>query len=134
MATKLNDKYLNGFVGEHEYAGIAEEVKLAHKALHDGTCLGNDFIGWLNLPTDYDKEEFARIKAAAERIKKNTDVFVVIGIGGSYLGARAAIEFLTSQTTTSPARTPRRSSSRATPSAPRRLPSSSSCARARTFP
>ena len=97
MATKLNDKYLNGFVGEHEYAGIAEEVKLAHKALHDGTCLGNDFIGWLNLPTDYDKEEFARIKAAAEKIKKNTDVFVVIGIGGSYLGARAAIEFLTSQ-------------------------------------
>ena len=97
MATKLIDKYLQGFIGEHEYPGVVDEVKAAHKALHDGTCLGNDFIGWLNLPTDYDKEEFARIKAAAEKIKKNTDVFVVIGIGGSYLGARAAIEFLTSQ-------------------------------------
>ena len=97
MATKLTDKYLQGFVAEHEYAGVAQEVKAAHKALHDGTGLGNDFIGWLNLPTDYDKEEFARIKAAAEKIKKDTDVFVVIGIGGSYLGARAAIEFLTSQ-------------------------------------
>ena len=51
------------------------------------------FLGWVTLPTDYDKEEFARIKAAAERIKKNTEVFIVIGIGGSYLGARAAIEF-----------------------------------------
>ena len=97
MATKLTDKYLQGFVAEHEYAGVAQEVKAAHKALHEGTGLGNDFIGWLNLPTDYDKEEFARIKAAAEKIKKDTDVFVVIGIGGSYLGARAAIEFLTSQ-------------------------------------
>ena len=97
MATKLTDKYLNGFIAEHEYAGVAAEVKAAHKALHDGTGLGNDFIGWLNLPTDYDKEEFARIKAAAKKIKKDTDVFVVIGIGGSYLGARAAIEFLTSQ-------------------------------------
>ena len=97
MATKLTDKYLKGFIGEHEYAGVASEVKAAHKALHDGTGLGNDFIGWLNLPTDYDKDEFARIKAAAEKIKKNSDVFIVIGIGGSYLGARAAIEFLTSQ-------------------------------------
>ena len=57
---------------------------------------GNDFIGWVNLPTDYDKEEFARIKAAAQRIQSNTDVFVVIGIGGSYLGARAAVEYLKS--------------------------------------
>ena len=97
MATRLTDKYLQGFISEHEYQGVAEEVKAAHKALHDGTCLGNDFIGWLNLPVDYDKEEFARIKKAAEKIKKDTDVFVVIGIGGSYLGARAAIEFLTSQ-------------------------------------
>ena len=72
------------------------QVKLAHNALHTGDCLGNDFIGWLTLPTDYDKEEFARIKAAAEKVKKNTDVFIVIGIGGSYLGARAAIEFLKS--------------------------------------
>lgn len=96
MATKLSDKYLKGFVNEHEYEAMAPQVKLAHKALHTGECLGNDFIGWLTLPTDYDKEEFARIKTAAEKVKKNSDVFIVIGIGGSYLGARAAIEFLKS--------------------------------------
>ena len=97
MATKLNDKYLKDFISDEEYVGVADEVKAAHKALHDGKGLGNDFIGWLKLPTKYDKKEFARIKAAAEKIKKDTDVFIVIGIGGSYLGARAAIEFLTSQ-------------------------------------
>lgn len=96
MATKLTDKHVKGFFSEKEYAALAPYVKTAHEALHTGTGLGNDFIGWLNLPTDYDKEEFARIKAAAEKIKKNTDVFVVIGIGGSYLGARAAIEFIKS--------------------------------------
>lgn len=97
MATKLTDKYLNGFVEEQEYTAMAEQVKTVHKMLHSGTGLGNDFLGWLTLPTDYDKEEFARIKKAAEKIKKDTDVFIVIGIGGSYLGARAAIEFLNSQ-------------------------------------
>ena len=97
MATKLNDKYLQGFIKAHEYEGVVDEVKAAHKALKEGYCLGNDYIGWRELPTNYDKDEFARIKAAAEKIKKNSDVFVVIGIGGSYLGARAAIEFLTSQ-------------------------------------
>ena len=66
MATKLNDKYLSDFIGEHEYDGVAAEVKAAHKVLHDGSGLGNDFLGWLNLPTDYDKEEFARIKKCAE--------------------------------------------------------------------
>ena len=96
MSTRLTDKYVKGFVSDNEYAALAPYVKTAHEALHAGTGLGNDFIGWVNLPTDYDKEEFARIKAAAERIKKNTDVFVVIGIGGSYLGARAAIEFVKS--------------------------------------
>ena len=96
MSTKIIDKYLNGFVREDEYAGIEAQVKAAHTALHNGTGLGNDFIGWVDLPTNYDKEEFARIKKAAEKIKKDTDVFVVIGIGGSYLGARAAIEILTS--------------------------------------
>ena len=69
MATKLNDKYLSDFIGEHEYDGVAAEVKAAHKVLHDGSGLGNDFLGWLNLPTDYDKEEFARIKKCAEKIK-----------------------------------------------------------------
>lgn len=96
MSTKLTDKYLNGFVSEDEFKGIESQVKAAHKALHDGSGLGNDFIGWVDLPTNYDKEEFSRIKKAAAKIKNDTDVFVVIGIGGSYLGARAAIEFLTS--------------------------------------
>lgn len=96
MSTTLNTKYLSDFISDEEYAAIAPQVKLAHDTLHNGTGAGNDFIGWVNLPTNYDKEEFARIKAAAERIKANTDVFIVIGIGGSYLGARAAIEFLKS--------------------------------------
>ncbi len=96
MSTTLSAKYLSGFVGDDEYGAIAQQVKLAHEALHNGTGLGNDFIGWVNLPTDYDKDEFARIKKAAEKIKSDTEVFVVIGIGGSYLGARAAIEFLKS--------------------------------------
>ncbi len=96
MPTILSDKHVRSFISQEELTAIAPQVKAAHEALHTGTGLGNDFIGWLTLPTDYDKEEFARIKAAAERIKSNTDVFIVIGIGGSYLGARAAIEFLTS--------------------------------------
>lgn len=76
---------------------MASQVESAHALLASGKGPGNDFLGWVDLPTNYDKEEFARIKAAAERIKKNTDVFIVIGIGGSYLGARAAIEFLKSE-------------------------------------
>lgn len=96
MATTLEVKHLSGFIKENEYLAMAEQVKSAHTALHNKTGLGNDFTGWVNLPTDYDKDEFARIKSAAEKIKKDTDVFIVIGIGGSYLGARAAIEFLKS--------------------------------------
>ena len=96
MATTFSDKYLSGFVSSEEYVAVQTQVKAAHDLLHSGTGLGNDFTGWLTLPTDYDKEEFSRIKVAAEKIKKNTDVFIVIGIGGSYLGARAAIEFLKS--------------------------------------
>ena len=71
-------------------------VTAAHKTLAARNGLGNDFLGWVTLPTDYDKEEFARIKAAAEKIKKTCDVLIVIGIGGSYLGARAVIELLKS--------------------------------------
>ncbi|MDD5953191.1 MAG: glucose-6-phosphate isomerase [Oscillospiraceae bacterium] len=96
MSIHVDLQHLDGFVADHEFCGIAQQVKAAHAALHNGTGLGNDFIGWVNLPTDYDKEEFARIKKAAEKIKSDTDVFIVIGIGGSYLGARAAIEFLKS--------------------------------------
>ena len=70
-------------------------VKWAHDTVHEGTGAGNDFLGWVDLPVNYDKEEFARIQAAAKKIQSNSDVLVVIGIGGSYLGARAAIEMLT---------------------------------------
>ena len=97
MATRLNDKYLNNFINLEEYEGIVPQIKVAHELLHSGSGLGNDFLGWLDLPCNYDKEEFERIKKVAEKIKSDTDVFIVIGIGGSYLGARAAIEFLKSQ-------------------------------------
>ncbi|MEG1427163.1 MAG: glucose-6-phosphate isomerase, partial [Oscillospiraceae bacterium] len=96
MSLKLECGYLSDFIRESEYTAIASSVKAAHELLASGKGPGNDFLGWTTLPTDYDKEEFARIKAAAERIKKNSDIFIVIGIGGSYLGARAAIEFLKS--------------------------------------
>ncbi len=84
-----------GFLREEEIVNVKEQVKAAHNALHNKTGAGNDFLGWVSLPQDYDKEEFARIKAAAEKIKKDSDVLIVIGIGGSYLGAKAAIDFLT---------------------------------------
>ena len=96
MPLKLNSKYVGKFVNDDEMTGIKSQVESAAKVLHDKTGLGNDFLGWLDLPVDYDKEEFTRIKAAAERIQSNSDVLIVIGIGGSYLGARAAIEFLKS--------------------------------------
>ena len=96
MSVSFNGAYLSAFVKDHEFDAVQAQVSAAHPTLHAGTGLGNDFLGWLTLPTDYDKEEFARIQAAAARIKKDTDVFIVIGIGGSYLGARAAIELLQS--------------------------------------
>ena len=74
---------------------MEEMVKSAHDKLHNGSGAGNDFLGWIDLPINYDKEEFARIKKSAEKIKSDSDVLIVIGIGGSYLGARAAIEMLT---------------------------------------
>ena len=97
MSLKLECGYLSNFIRDDEYSAIQNNVNAAHELLASRKGPGNDFLGWINLPTDYDKEEFARIKDAAERIKKNTDVFIVIGIGGSYLGARAAIEFLKSE-------------------------------------
>lgn len=96
MAVKLNAKYLAPFLREHELKAIAPLVSAAHKNLTEKTGLGNDFLGWTELPENYDKEEFERIKAAAKRIQEKCDVLVVIGIGGSYLGARAAIELLKS--------------------------------------
>lgn len=96
MAIKLNAKYLEPFVQSHELDAIAPLVSAAHKTLESRSGLGNDFLGWVNLPEDYDKDEFERIKKAAQRIQEKADVLIVIGIGGSYLGARAAIELLKS--------------------------------------
>ena len=96
MAVTLNDKHLKEFISQEEFDAIAPQIAVSHSVLHNKTGLGNTFLGWLDLPVDYDKDEFERIKKAAEKIKADTDVFVVIGIGGSYLGARAAIEFLKS--------------------------------------
>jgi glucose-6-phosphate isomerase len=96
MSVRFNGNYLNKFISAHEYSAMEPQVKVAHEMLCAKSGLGNDFLGWLSLPKDYDREEFARIKAAAAKIKKDTDVFIVIGIGGSYLGARAAIELIKS--------------------------------------
>ncbi len=94
MALDFTYKYADGFLRENDLVGIAPAVYAAHDTVNNKDGLGNDFLGWVSLPTDYDKDEFARIKKAAEKIKNDTDVLIVIGIGGSYLGARAAIEFL----------------------------------------
>jgi glucose-6-phosphate isomerase len=83
------------FFNQHEIDYLAAPIKLAHEQLHNGTGVGSDSLGWINLPTDYDKEEFARIQKAAKKIQSDSEVLIVIGIGGSYLGARAAIEALT---------------------------------------
>ncbi len=94
MSLKFTDKYAQAFISPHELDAMAPQVVCAHETLHGGGGLGNDFLGWLELPKAYDKEEFSRIKKAAAKIISDTDIFIVIGIGGSYLGARAAIEFL----------------------------------------
>ncbi|MCL2755005.1 MAG: glucose-6-phosphate isomerase [Oscillospiraceae bacterium] len=94
MAVKINTAFLDGYVREDELKTIAPQVALAHDALHSGTGAGNDFLGWLNLPRDYYKAEFARIKTAAAKIRSNSELVIVLGIGGSYLGARAVIEAL----------------------------------------
>ncbi len=96
MALKLNTKYIESFINEDELAGVKSQVELATATLHNKTGLGNDFLGWLELPENYDKDEFERIKKAAEKIKSNSEILIVIGIGGSYLGARAAIDLLKS--------------------------------------
>ena len=83
-----------GYVHEHEVESMKALTESARKLLLSKSGAGNDYLGWIDLPVDYDKEEFARIKKAAEKIKSDSDVLVVIGIGGSYLGASAAIEFI----------------------------------------
>ena len=94
MSVQFTSAFASGFLRGNDLKGLAPQVKAAHETLHNGSGLGNDFLGWLDLPVDYDKAEFARIQKAAEKIKADTDILIVIGIGGSYLGARAAIEFL----------------------------------------
>ncbi|MBR3300596.1 MAG: glucose-6-phosphate isomerase, partial [Clostridia bacterium] len=97
MGIKFNSNYADKFIRENDLAGLKPQVEAAHKMIENKTGLGNDFLGWVDLPVNYDKAEFARIKAAADKIKSDTDILIVIGIGGSYLGARAAIEFLKGQ-------------------------------------
>lgn len=97
MAVTLNAKYLEPFVNHEELEAIFPQVQAAHRTIHEKSGPGNDFLGWLDLPVDYDREEFTRIQKAAQKIRSNSQVLIVIGIGGSYLGARAAIELLHSQ-------------------------------------
>ncbi|KPU27147.1 glucose-6-phosphate isomerase [Caloranaerobacter sp. TR13] len=86
--------YSNALIKKHELEYMKDQISFAHKMLHEKKGPGNDFLGWVDYPINYDKDEFERIKLAAERIKETSDVFIVVGIGGSYLGARAAIEAL----------------------------------------
>lgn len=99
MSVKLNCNYLSGYVSDEEIVSVKEEIKKAQSFLYENKAeaKGNTFHGWLNLPENYDKDEFDRIKKAAAKIRSDSKALVVIGIGGSYLGARAAIEFVKSK-------------------------------------
>ncbi len=95
------DKYIKvdysnalSFIDEGDMALLGDEISKAHNDIHSKTGLGNDFLGWVTLPEDYDKSEFKRIQKAADKIRKDSEVLLVIGIGGSYLGAKAAIDML----------------------------------------
>ena len=96
MSIKLVTKYADKFINSHELDAVRAQITAVHQLLTTKSGLGNDFLGWVDLPVNYDKEEFERIKAAAKIIKEKADILIVIGIGGSYLGARAAIELLKS--------------------------------------
>lgn len=91
---KITFDYSNSSIKAHELLFMNEQVATAHRQLHEKKGAGNEFTGWVDYPINYDKEEFQRIKRAAEKIKRDSDVMIVIGIGGSYLGAKAAIEAL----------------------------------------
>ncbi|NLA66557.1 MAG: glucose-6-phosphate isomerase [Clostridiaceae bacterium] len=91
---RLNTTNLMTFIDAEEIEHMAPQIEVAHHMLHKKNGPGNDFLGWLDLPVEYDKEEFRRIRTAAAKIRKESDILLVIGIGGSYLGARAAIELL----------------------------------------
>ena len=96
MSIRLNDKFVKSFIDADAYKSVEGEAVKAYETVARRDGAGNDFLGWVDLPVDYDKDEFSRIKQAAARIQKSCDVFIAIGIGGSYLGARAAIEFVKS--------------------------------------
>lgn len=97
MSIMFDTKYLAGYITEEELEPVMEEVRCAAKSLRDGTCAGADMTAWRTLPSDHDRAEFARIKETAARIRRDSTALVVIGIGGSYLGGRAALEFLGSR-------------------------------------
>ena len=96
MAITLREQYLEGFIAPGEMDCMAPQVAAAAAQLRQHTGAGSDFHGWLTLPRDFDREELSRIHAAAEKIRSDSDLLIVIGIGGSYLGARSAIELLRS--------------------------------------
>ena len=109
MALTFNNSYLKGFMSDHEIDALAPFIKTSHDMLHAGTGLGNDFLGWVNLPTDYDKEEFERIKKAAKKIQEQADVLVVLGMAALiWAHALSSKSSNLSYTTISPKR-PRRS-------------------------
>jgi glucose-6-phosphate isomerase len=91
---KVTFEYSKAFIKDEEMDRLKEKVKLCHRMLHDGTGQGSDYIGWVDLPSRFDVDELTKIKAVAEKIRMQADVLIVVGIGGSYLGARAAIEML----------------------------------------
>ena len=90
----FDDSQARSFVGDRELEQLEPFVKAAQEMLHERTGAGSAFLGWVDLPFNYDREEFARIEEAARRIRSDSDALVVIGIGGSYLGARSALEML----------------------------------------
>lgn len=96
MAVELKLHGVKPFINDHELKYLTPLVKACHESLHNKTGAGNDFLGWLDLPESYDKDEFARIKAAAKKIQSNSKALIVIGIGGSYLGTRTALDFIKS--------------------------------------
>ena len=92
MGISINTEYVEDFISKLQLSSLKKKVEACHEILHNKTGEGADFTGWVDLPVNYDKEEFERIKVAADKIRRQADVLIVIGIGGSYLGAKSVIE------------------------------------------
>jgi len=92
MGITVSTKYVEDFISKMQLSSLKKKALSCHEMLHNKTGIGAEFTGWVDLPVSYDKEEFERIKIAAEKIRRQADILVVIGIGGSYLGARAVID------------------------------------------